>query len=250
MTTNLEGKVALVTGAARRIGKAIALALAGEGMDVLVHYGGSADEAENTVGEISAIGVRAYKAQANLARPEDIEQLIATVKRHFGRLDVLVNSASTFDNKKFDDVTLDDWEHVMAINLRAPFYLGQLGARLMTGTGGGTIVNIADLTSKRPRRTFPVHSISKAGLVTLTQVMALSLGPDIRVNAIAPGAILPPTTLDDERWEQLGSGLPLQRTGDPQNVQNAVLFLVKDDFVNGHVLVVDGGELLLGPFGY
>ena len=246
----LNGGVALVTGAARRVGKAIALALAHEGMHILVHYGGSAEEAGQTVEEIAGLGVVAQKAQADLSQPDDIERLFQAVRGHFGRLDVLVNSASTFQKKDFFEVTLEDWDRVMAVNLRAPFLCSQHAARLMLEGEGGAVVNIADLIGMRPRRSFPHHSVSKAGLIMLTQVLALSLGPDIRVNAIAPGAILPPATLDTDTWDRMGAELPLKRTGGPENVQQAVVYLLKNDFMTGHVLVVDGGESLLGPFSY
>jgi pteridine reductase len=247
---DLEGKVALVTGAAHRVGKAIALALAQEGMDILVHYGGSADAATQTVEEIASLGVIGVKAQADLGQPDDIERLFDTARSHFGRLDALVNSASSFQKKDFFETTLEDWESVMDVNLRAPFLCSQHAARFMLEGDGGAIINMADLIGLRPRRSYAAHSVSKAGLIMLTKVMALSLGPDIRVNAIAPGAILPPSTLDTNAWDRMGKVLPLQRTGDPVNIQQAAVSLVKNDFMNGHVLVVDGGENLLGPFSY
>jgi len=244
----LSGKVALVTGGAHRVGKAIALALANEGMNVLIHYGGSAAAAEETVAEIAALGVEADKAQADLSQPEDIERLFGVVRERFGRLDVLVNSAANFYKHDFLEATLEDWQQVMQVNLRAPFLCSQQAARLMLEDGGGVIVNITDLFGMTPRQGFPLHSISKAGLIMLTRVSALSLGPDIRVNAIAPGAILPPASHDAAAWDRMGEVLPVRRTGDPGNVGAAVVHLVRNDFITGHVLVVDGGESLLGPF--
>jgi NAD(P)-dependent dehydrogenase (short-subunit alcohol dehydrogenase family) len=247
----LAGKVALVTGGARRLGKAIALGLAQEGMHIVVHYGGSADAAEETVGEISALGVEAVSAQADMGQPEDIARLFDVLRERFGRLDVLVNSAANFQKKDFLEVTLDDWHAVMSVNLRAPFLCSQHAARLMREGDGGVIINITDLMGITPRRTFPIHSISKASLISLTEVMAISLGPDIRVNAIAPGAILPPATVgESDTWDRMGETLPVKHTGDPVNVQQAVAILAKNDFMTGHVLVVDGGESLLGPFAY
>ena len=248
--TNLQGKVALVTGAARRLGKAIALALADEGMHIMVHYGASAQAAEETVTAITAKGVTAHSVQVNLSKPQDIERMFEEVRGQFGRLDVLVNNAASFERGKFLDITLDDWERVMAINLRAPFLCSQHAARLMLEHGGGAIINMADLIGLRPRRTYVRHSVSKAGLVMLTKAMALALAPEIRVNAIAPGAILPPAELAAERWDELGAELPVERTGRPLNIQNAVLYLLKDDFITGQVVVLDGGESLLGPFGF
>jgi NAD(P)-dependent dehydrogenase (short-subunit alcohol dehydrogenase family) len=244
----LSGKVALVTGGAHRVGRAIALALANEGTNVLVHYGGSAAAAEQTVAEIAALGVEADEAQADLSQPEQVERLFGALRERFGRLDVLVNSAASFRQHDFLEATVEDWQQVMQVNLRAPFLCSQHAARLMLEDGGGVIVNIADLFGMTPRRSFPLHSISKAGLIMLTRVSALSLGPDIRVNAIAPGAILPPASHDLAAWDRMGKVLPVKRTGDPRHVGEAVVYLAKNDFITGHVLVVDGGESLLGPF--
>lgn len=243
---DLTDKVALVTGAARRVGRAIALGLAGRGASIIVHYRSSEADARHTVADLRALGVRAEAFRADLGRPVEIGALFEAAARDFGRVDVLVNSASTFRPGNVLEVTAEDWDAVMNVNLRAPFLCSQHAARLMLERGGGVIVNIADIAGQVPWVRFPHHSVSKAGVVMLTKVLAKSLGPDVRVNAVVPGPILKPDDMPDTRWERLGVVLPLRRTGDPGNVVQAVLALVENDFVTGAVLNVDGGDALLG----
>ncbi len=247
----LENKVALVTGAAHRVGKAIALALAREGASIVVHYGSSAGPAQDTAREIEALGVRAIPVQADLSDPAQIDALFDAVAGAFGRLDVLVNSAASFVRQPFDDITLDDWKDVLQVNLRAPFLCSQRAARLMRSVERppdqpALIVNIADLSGIFPWRGFVQHGISKAGIIHLTKVSAYELGPDVRVNAIAPGAILPPPGMDAARWQQMGAQLPLKRTGSPDYVAQTVVFLAANDYITGALIPVDGGEHLIG----
>lgn len=247
----LTNTVALVTGGAHRVGQAIALALAREGAHIVVHYGRSARQARDTVGEIKSLGGRALSVQADLSDPAQIDTLFAAVADEFGRLDVLVNSAASFVRQPFDAVTLDDWKDVMQVNLRAPFLCSQRAARLMRSVKRpadqpALIVNIADLSGLFPWRSYVQHGISKAGLIHLTKVSAYELGPDVRVNAIAPGAILPPSDMDAERWQQMGAQLPLRRTGHPDYVAQTVLFLAANDYITGALIPVDGGEHLIG----
>lgn len=237
-----EYKVALVTGGARRVGKVIALALAGRGMQIMVHYHQSEAEAVETVAEIGRLGVEAEAVQADLGDPAAIEQLFDSLKSRFGRLDVLVNNASAFQAKSVLDITVEDWDHTMNVNLRAPFLCSQQAARLMQNNrSGGVIVNIADVIGQTPWVRFPHHSVSKAGLIMLTKVLAHALAPDIRVNAVVPGPVLKPENMPPERWEQLGTELPLSRTGRPVNVAQAVLALIDNDFTTGTIFNVDGG---------
>jgi pteridine reductase len=243
---DLTDKVALVTGAGQRVGRAIALGLAERGASILVHYRSSEDEARETLDDIRALGVRAEAFRADLGQPEEIAALFEAVVRSFGRVDVLVNSASTFRLSDVLDVTVEDWNRVMNVNLRAPFLCSQHAARLMLDRGGGVIVNIADIAGQVPWVRFPHHSVSKAGVVMLTKVFAKSLGPEVRVNAVVPGPVLKPEDMSDDRWERLGAMLPLRRTGDPGNVVQAVLALVENDFMTGAVLNVDGGDSLIG----
>lgn len=243
---DLKGRVALVTGSARRVGKAIALELARQGMHLVVHHGSSHAEAEATAGEIRALGVRALVVRADLRDPAAISRIFEVIRGEYGRLDLLVNSASNFKAASLLDVTLDEWHEVLDTNLTAPFLLGQGAARLMRERGeGGCIVNILDLSAFRPWKRYPHHSVAKAGLRALTEVMALSFGPDIRVNAIAPGPVLRDEGNSPETWAQIGARLPLKRTGDPNDVARAVAFLASQPFITGATIRVDGGEGLI-----
>lgn len=251
---HLDGRVALVTGSARRVGKAIALALAGKGAHVVVHFGGSADEAEETSAAIEALGVESFAYRADLADPDQVASLFDAVDDRFGRLDVLVNSAATFQKRSFDKIGLDDWSNVMRINLRAPFLCSQHGARLMTSVPRTTgesaiIVNLADLSGVHAWSGYVHHGVSKAGVLQLTRVTARELAPDIRVNAIVPGPILPPPDLDPESdiWRRIFSNVPLGRPGNPDNIGHTVVFLAENDFITGAAIPVDGGEHLVGP---
>jgi NAD(P)-dependent dehydrogenase (short-subunit alcohol dehydrogenase family) len=253
---NLTGKVALVTGGAHRVGKAIALALAREGAHLVLHYGTSAGAAQQTAEEIAALGVDALPVQADLSDPAAIDALFQTVNDHFGRLDMLVNSASNFMKQPFDEITLDDWKDALQVNLRAPFLCTQRAARLMNMTPRpadepALIVNIADLSGVFPWSSFVQHGVSKAGLIHLTHITARELAPDIRVNAVVPGAVLPPVGMepDSPRWAYLGERVPLKRTGHPDYVGQTVIFLAKNDYITGAVIPVDGGEHLIGPPG-
>lgn len=249
---HLQEKVALITGSAHRVGKAIALALAREGAHIVVHYGGSAQAAQETVKEIKSLGVQAIKVQADLRDPAQIDALFAEVEAHFGRLDVLVNSAASFQRQAFDDITLDDWKDVLQTNLRAPFLCTQRAARLMRQTERpanepAAVINIADLSGVFPWHEYVQHGVSKAGIIHLTKVSANELGPEVRVNAIAPGAVLPPPGMSSAAWERFGDHLPVKRTGSAEDVAQTVVFLARQDFITGALIPVDGGEHLVGP---
>lgn len=248
---NLRGKRALVTGAARRVGRAIAFALGRRGARLAVHYGGSREAAEATVDEMRGEGLEAFSVQADLAEPEAIAQLFERVESELGGLDVLVNSAASFVSTPFDEIRVEEWDQVQAVNVRAPFLCTQAAARLMRANWRpedppGAIVNITDLSALGVWRGFAHHSISKAGILHLTQVSAWELAPAVRVNAVAPGAILPPpgVPLDSEEWQGRGAKVPTGRTGSPEQIGEAVVFLAESEFVNGVVLPVDGGEHL------
>jgi NAD(P)-dependent dehydrogenase (short-subunit alcohol dehydrogenase family) len=246
--------VALVTGAGRRLGRTIALALARQGADVVVHYGSSRDGADETVGEIERLGRTGWSMGADLSDPNAIGGLFDRIEAEVGGLDVLVNNAARFDSTPFDDVEPEDWGRSLAVNLRAPFFASQRAARLMRGRSEswtGAIVNITDVSGFRPWLGFAVHGISKAGLAFMTEAAARELGPAVRVNAVMPGPILPAPGEDpeSEEWKRRGSRLPLGRTGDPEDVADAVLYLVRAEYVTGVVLPVDGGERLVGQQG-
>ncbi|HEX4953639.1 MAG TPA: SDR family oxidoreductase [Thermoanaerobaculia bacterium] len=250
---NLAGKVALVTGGARRLGRAIALELATSGASIALHYGRSTLEAEATAAEIRARGVEVWPLPADLARPEQIASLFAAVEARAGRLDVLVNSAACFEKKPLVEISAEEWDAVMAVNLRAPFLTTRHAASLMTASprpegAPGAIVNLVDLAALHPWPGYAHHGVAKAGLAHLTRVAARELAPGVRVNAVAPGAILPApgVTADSAEWRRLGERLPLGRTGHPGEIARTVVFLAENDFITGAILPVDGGESLLG----
>jgi len=241
-----QGKVALVTGAGIRLGRAIALGLARIGMHVAVHYHASAEEAEETAAQARAEGVEAETFVADLgASADEAGRLVAEVDRRWGRLDVLVNSAAIFPRTPFDAVDEPTWDRTIAINLKGPFFTAWHAAGLIRRSGGGSIVNMADWAGLRPYKNYLPYVISKGGIITMTKALAKELAPDVRVNAVAPGPVLMPEDMPEETIERVIEGTLLERLGSPADVVEAVVFLVaRTDFVTGHVLVVDGGRLI------
>ncbi len=249
---DLRHKVALVTGSAHRVGRAAALALAREGAHIVIHYGQSDQAATQTAAEIAALGVETLTFSADLADPAQIAALFEAVQTRFGRLDVLVNSAASFQKQPFDAITPDDWDRVMAVNLRAPFLCSQHAAHLMRVSARqapALIVNIGDLSGVYAWREFVQHGVSKAALRHLTHITARELAPDVRVNTLILGPVLPPPGMDpsSERWRHMTSNLPLGRSADPEEVGHAVVSLAHNDYITGAELFLDGGEHLLGP---
>jgi NAD(P)-dependent dehydrogenase (short-subunit alcohol dehydrogenase family) len=240
-----NGKVALVTGGARRVGRALALALARAGCDVVVNYFTAADEAEETVAEIVALGRRAIAVHGDVSLKPEVDRLVRRTAEVFGRLDILVNNASTFQSAPILAIREEEWDRVMAVNLKGPFLLAQAAHPLLRRDGGGVIVNIADLSAFQPWPSYAHHAVSKAGLVHLTRILARALGPEIRANCIAPGTVLPPEDYTEEQLRQSRERTVLQRLGSPEEVARALLYLVESDFVTGEVVVVDGGRMLL-----
>ncbi|RMF77180.1 MAG: SDR family oxidoreductase [Chloroflexi bacterium] len=244
MHVELTDKVALVTGGARRVGRAIALGLGERGANIVVHHGHSDESAADTAREIKSYGVDALVVKADLGNPSEIENLFERIREHYGRLDILVNNASNFQRRELLEITLDDWHETMNVNLRAPFLCTQHAARLMRENDppGGVIVNILDKGVFRPWPKYPHHGISKAALHALTEVSAVSLAPDIRVNAVLPGPVMKPDTgMTDEDWERLGATLPLRHSGTAEDVARAVCFLCGEDFLTGTIIYVNGG---------
>lgn len=236
-------RTALVTGAGVRVGKAIALGLAEEGFRLAVHYNRSSGPAERTVEQIEAAGGEAAFFQADLSESASAPRLIEQVEERFGDLDVLVNSASIY---RPDTVTAGSdqaWALIHAINVRAPFQLVREAAPLLT-RAKGSVVNIVDLSAFQTWKRFGIHSVSKTALLKLTRVQARALAPDVRVNAVAPGNVLPPEDDSDEEIEASRARVPLGRIGDPSDVVGAVRYLVNAPYVTGEVVVVDGGRLL------
>lgn len=243
---DLNGKVALVTGGARRLGREIALGLARAGADVVINYLGTPPaEAEATAAEVVALGRRAITIRADVAEKAEVDRIIRETANVFGRLDVLVNNASTFIATPFLAIEEAEWDRVMGVNLKAPFLLAQAAHPLLRQEGGGVIINIADLSGIQPWPSYAHHSISKAGLIHLTRVLARVLGPEVRANCIAPGTVLPPEGYTEEELRRSRERTVLHRIGAPDDVVRALLFLVESDFVTGEVVVIDGGRLLL-----
>ena len=240
----LDGRVALVTGAGRRIGRAIAEALGGRGMHVAVHYHGSERGAEETAQAIAAAGSEPQLFRADLGAAGAAPALVNEVARTMGRLDVLVNSAAVMLRTPIGEVKEADWDAMFALNLRAPFFAAQAAAPHMAA--GGAIVNITDLAAFETWPAYVPHGISKAGVVQMTRALARVLAPRIRVNAVAPGAVLLPEEWDESAAERLARTTPLGRLGEPRDVVGAVLYLLDADYVTGQTLIVDGGRHVRG----
>ena len=240
----LDGKVAVVTGSAVRLGKALALALAGHGAQLVIHHGSSVDAARETVVQIKALGSDAVAVQADLGQAALAATIIECAVTHFGRVDILVNSAAIFEPGGLADTTEANWDRHFAVNLKAPFFLSQVFAAHVGRGQRGHIVNLVDWRATRPAADHLAYTLTKAGLITLTQSLALALGPNIQVNAIAPGAILPPPGQDQDYLDRLAQTIPLRRRGSSDEVAKALLFLLDSDFVTGEVILVTGGQHL------
>lgn len=242
----LAGRVILVTGAAHRVGRAIALELAQAGAHLVIHYHTAADAAAETAAAVRAGGGRALAQPADLAQPEQIAALFAQIAAEFGTLDGLVNSASVMEAGDALTLPRAAWQRALDLNLTAPFLCAQHAARLMLAkpdpAEAGVIVNIVDGSAFRPWAGYPAHTVSKAGLAALTPVLAKAWAPRLRVNAVAPGPVEQPAATDPAAWEQLARKTLLKRSGSGYDVARAVRFLIENDYVTGETLVVDGGD--------
>jgi pteridine reductase len=235
--------VALVTGGAVRVGRALSLGLAEAGYDVAVHYHSSDGAAREVARRVEELGRQAFLVAGDLGQAEDVERVARAVDERFGRLDLLVNSAASFDEADLLDVDAAAWDRVMALNLRAPFLLVRASAELLRASRG-TVVNVLDLGAVEAWTHHPHHAVSKAGLLHLTKILARVLAPHVRVNAVAPGSVLLPEGLPDDFAEREKRRTPLGRIGSPEDVLRAVLFLAASPFITGEVIVVDGGRSL------
>jgi NAD(P)-dependent dehydrogenase (short-subunit alcohol dehydrogenase family) len=239
---NPAGKVALVTGGAHRVGKAITMMLARAGAHVVVNYHSSADAALRTVAEAEAAGVQAMAIRCDVADWDQVQTMHAAIEARFGGVDIIVNSASLFERMTFPADDLEVWHRVTAISIDGPFYVCNSLVPGMLARGGGAIVNIVDLSAWEPWPKFMAHSVSKAALLALTRQLALELAPTIRANAVAPGPVLPPPDANRQSVAAAAERTLLGRWGSPDDVAKAVRYLIEADFVTGDVITVDGGE--------
>jgi len=241
----LRGRWALVTGAARRVGRSIALELAARGANVIVHFNASADEAAATVRDINALGVQGRAARADLSRASDVGALAAEAERLSGGVAVLVNSAANYLRSPFERLTEEVWDASIDTNLKAPFLLAWHIGRAMRARGGGRIVNLADWAGERPYRDYLPYCVSKAGIICLTKALAKELAPEVTVNAVAPGPVLAPEGMGEAEMQGIVRATPLRRFGTPEDVARCVRFLVEEaDFSTGAIYHVDGGRLI------
>lgn len=237
-------RTALVTGAAKRVGRAIALGLAGDGFAVAVHHHRSAEAADSLVAEITKTGGRAIAVSCDLAAETDTAGLLPRVTAALGPLGLLVNNASLFERDEALDTTREGWDAHMAINLRAPFVLTQAFARQLPEDRHGNVVNLLDERVLKLTPHFTSYTLSKAGLWTLTQTMALALAPRIRVNGIGPGPVLPSARQTEEQFKRQYETLPLQRPASPEEIFAAVRFILAAPSMTGHIILLDGGQHL------
>lgn len=239
--SRLQGKTALITGAAKRIGRETALVLADEGVNVVVHYNTSSTEADELVRELTAKEVRAWAIQADFGKPEGYEGLIERAVEAGGALDILINNASIFPKEKLDELTFRSLMTNIEINAWAPFVLAKEFQRLV---GRGKIINLHDTRVTGYDWVHTGYILSKHVLSAMTRMLAVDFAPDITVNAVAPGLILPPPGQDDSYLERLKTTVPLQRYGAPEDIAEAIVFLLRSDFITGEVIYVDGGRHL------
>ena len=238
----LENQVALVTGAAKRMGRSIALRLAAEGADIAINYESSKPEALQVIEEIKALGRRAIAVQGDVSRRADVQKLFAAVEAEFGGLDILVNNAGMFFAAEFEALTEEQWDRILNTNLKSQFLCCQTAAPILKRRGRGRIINISSLGGLLPWPAFTHYCVSKAGSIMLTRCLARALGPEITVNSVAPGTIQFPGEAPNEDYIRK---VPLHRTGTGDEIAQAVFYLATADFVTGQILAVDGGRSLV-----
>jgi NAD(P)-dependent dehydrogenase (short-subunit alcohol dehydrogenase family) len=245
---NLKGKTALVTGAAKRVGREIALGLARRGANIVVHYNSSAPDARRVVAEIKALGVDAMAVKANQTNAREVRVAVGKAVKHFRDIHVLVTSAAVYRKTPFDTLTEDDWDFHIDANLKGPFLFAlEVGRHMKKRRIAGKIVTFADWSAIRPYADYLPYCVSKAGVICLTKSLAKALGPKVQVNAIAPGPVLLPPDFTEKETREVIEATLLKRLGSPQDIVNSVLFLIEgSDFITGHTLVVDGGRLIAG----
>ena len=242
---DIKNSVVLITGAAQRVGRAVALNLAAHGAHIAFSYLDEAEPRAQTQQEIQAHGVRCFAQQANVVRSAEVQALVAATVRALGRVDILINNASIWLKKPVLEITEAEWDAALNVNTKGPFLMSQAVAPHMLQQGQGLIINMTDLSAFQTWEGYAHHSASKAALVALTKVMALELAPKIRVNAIAPGTVLLPDDASPEKVNWAVSKSALKRVGSPEDVARTARYLIEEDFATGGVYFVDGGRALI-----
>lgn len=243
---NLENRVALITGAAHRVGKSIALGLAKEGMKIGLHFNQTQEQANQTLKEIKALGAESFAIQGDFADVAQIKNVVKKCYEHFGQIDALINNAALYFKTPVGKTSEPEWDDLLDINLKAPYFCAQYVSDLMKQQKRGKIINITDVAGISPWPEFIPYSASKAGLIAVTKGLAKALAPNIQVNAIASGTILMSEGATEEYKNEIKDSTLLKKLGTPQDIVNAAIFLLKgSDFVTGEVVVVDGGRLLV-----
>lgn len=237
-----KGKIAFVTASARRIGRATSLALAAAGANVVINYRTSADEAEATAAEARTLGVEAMTVQLDVSDYRNVSAAITKINQDFGPIDILVNNASLFKQAPLPTTDFSIWHNTIDVVVHTPFYCANAVAPQMMQKGAGVIINIVDLSAWEAWPGYAAHSVAKAALLALTRQLALELAPAVRVNAVAPGPVLPPGHYTEEMIARTADKTLLGRWGTPEDVADTVLFLVKANYITGEFITVDGGE--------
>lgn len=241
----LQNKVALITGGAVRVGRALALSLAQQGVNIGLHYHKSKEKAQQVCDEIRSYGASAILLQGNFTKISDIERVVNQCHEHFKKIDILINNAAVYYRTPFGETTESQWDELFNINLKAPFFCAQFVSRYMKQQKSGNIINIADVAGIDPWSGFIPYSASKAGLISITKGMAKALAPHIRVNAIAPGTVIMREEATEEERKVIEQRTLLKRIGNPEDIVKTVLFILECDYLTGAVIAVDGGRLLV-----
>nr|AIA14262.1 short chain dehydrogenase [uncultured bacterium] len=248
----LNDAVVWITGGARRIGRAIALDMARRGAHLVIHYKSSEEAAKALAREAKGLGRHTLLVQGDLASKSDLDRMVSQIEGAFRGLDVLINNASIYERTPIAEVTEESWDRMLSVNLKGPFFCAQAAARLMLVEGprprGGRIINISDSAALRPYPNHLPYMTSKAALIAMTQAMALELAPEILVNCIAPGVVLPPVSTSPEEMIRALQHIPLGQLGSPQDIVAAINFLIEGtDYVTGQTIMVDGGRFISQP---
>lgn len=239
---DIQGKTALITGGAVRVGRAITLALAEAGANVVINYNSSATAAEETLSEAEKAGVGGLAVQADVSDLNAVKTMVTRAKEQFGTIDILINSASWYQRTPFPMNNYDDWHRVTRILLDGSIYCANEIAPMMLEKGEGCIINIVDVSAWEPTPNLLAHSVGKAGLLAMTRQLAFDLAPHIRVNAVSPGPVLPPPDFSEEQHNRVARRTLLGRWGTPADVSEAVLFLIRAQYITAEYIRVDGGE--------